>query len=289
NISSIMKNQFKNQLTTFSALTSEITLHYYTQLSKLYKKAIEERELSLSTIYEVDMLHQMHHRFTQSAKIYERHDRAVFTPLIYSILQKIEYLQLEDIETIKRYAKDYNPDLYLQEAEMEILDIPKSYTDNVSLNLFANRRTVDELGWYNTLGVEATLPLDFSSYEKQELARLEKKALSIAHTSLQQSIDISLDRLYLAFEDLQSYITIDKDDVHYLDTRIQKFKAIKDNTIPNLNFNSDEKILLSSKKIIDLKFDILLKRVELFKILSEIANIANITDITYLIKNKSLL
>jgi len=287
-LSLVLQNQSKEKLSIYNALVSQINLDYFTQLSVLYEKAIFKREsslkLSLSTVYEVDMLRQMYHRLTQSAKIYKRHKQYAFTPAIYALFQEIDTFLLKDIKDIKTYANVHNVDLYLQDARHDVSVLMKDYTDEVSMNLYVHRRTVDELGWYNTIGVEANLPIDFTTSEENSLARLEQKSLHITRESVQKSIENTLEELYCSFEDIQSYINIDKDDISYLNKRIQKFQSIKNNIIPNLDFDPDEKILLSSKKIIDLKFAILLKRAELFKILGEIASLCSLTDVTYLIK-----
>lgn len=286
----LQKNRFSDTQLMIEALRSEITLHYYQQLSALYYDAIikkqEELEQSLTTRYELTRLLQMRHRYTHSAKIYAKRDRRAVDVRLYQMLQEIEYLQLIDLERIKEHARVYNTDIMLEDSNLYLLEVSKNYTDDVKMSLFANRRAVDELGWYHTVGFEADLPLDFSAGEEQRLAKLEQEASGIRHRSLEAIVEHKLDSLYMTFRDLQDLIDIDKDDVSFLNIQIKEFKSVKENVIAKLDLDPDEKILASKKETLDVKFDLLMRRADLLETLTEIAYVSNIPNIEHLIRQE---
>ncbi len=287
-LTTLQKNDYDDILLKIEALKSEITMHYYQELSAIYFDAIvqkqEELEHSLTTRYALTELLQKRHRFIHTAKIYERHDRSAIDSGLYRLLQEIERLPLIELERIKEHAMEYNTDLRIEDSRMSLLDIDRSYTDNVKMNLFVNRREVDELGWYHTVGAEADLPIDFSVGEEQRLAKLERKSHQIRHESFSRTLSHRLASLYRTFIDTQALIEIDKDDVSFLNIRIKEFQSIKDNAIAKLDFDPNEEILAGKQETLDLKFELLLKRVELFSILNEIAYISNIPNIEHLVK-----
>ncbi len=287
-LTTLQKNDYDDISLKIDALKSEITMHYYQESSAIYLDAIvqkkEELEQSLTTRYALTELLQKRHRFIHTAKIYERHDRSGIDSGLYRLLQEIEHLPLIELARIKEHAMEYNTDLRIEDSRMRLLDIDRSYTDNVKMNLFVNRREVDELGWYHTIGAEADIPIDFSVGEEQRLVKLEQQSHQIRQESFSRTLSHRLDSLYRTFIDLQALIEIDKDDVSFLNIRIKEFQAIKDNAIAKLDFDPDEEILAGKHETLDLKFELLLKRVELFSILNEIAYISNIPNIEHLVK-----
>lgn len=289
-LSVLQKNRFADTQLMIEALRSEITLHYYQQLSALYYDAIvkkkEELQKSLTTRYELTRLLQMRHRFTHSAKIYEQRDRSAVDIRLYKMLQEIEYLGLVDLERIKEHAKRYNADIMIEDSKMHLLDVSKSYSDDIKMSLYVNRRAVDELGWYHTVGAQAELPLDFSSAERQRLATLQKDAFAIERSSFEATLEHKLDSLYRTFKELQEFIEIDKDEVSFLNIQIKEFKSVKENAIAKLDFDPDEKILASKKETLDVKFDLLMRRADLLETLTEIAFVSNIPDIEHLIREE---
>lgn len=284
----ILKNHYDEQLLIANAALQAINTKYYAQLTSLYKEALKHRKSSyinaLSTQDEIEALEQKYNRYNKTAKIYAQHKKLPLPNEAVMLLDKIGQFQLQNSETILKLAKENNPDTALQKARFSLLNESPSYSDNVKLDLYAHRRVVDEMGWYNTVGIEGKLPLDFTSDEEQKVAQLEQHSNALAQKSFENIVQNKLIQLIQKFLDLQQLITIDKDDIHFLQKRIERYKTIQNNTIPNLNYNPEDKIISLSQQLIDLKFQIALKKIELFKTLGNIAYLSNTPDISVLIK-----
>jgi len=291
NLLVVLKNNFSDTELMIKGLESEIDYNYYLTLAALYQNAMRQNENKLKSgiiqSYKYDELKQTQSRFLKSAKIYERHDRVTLDKKMALVLDEIGQVKLKEISTIAQYSQENNYDIALSRAKMASLDTSKSYLDTVNMNLYAHRRKVDELGWYNTVGAEAKIPLNFSSNEEIEMNKLKQKSYVVVNKSLEKNIKNSVRSLYLDFKDLQEFIMIDKDDVAYLQLRIQKFEDIQKNIVPNLTYEPDEEILIAKQKLIELQRKILLSKINLFKILNEIAYVGNIDDISYILEPKS--
>jgi hypothetical protein len=288
NLSNLLKNNYAEQLLILNAVTAHINYDYFSKLKKLYEEALKHRmkdyNNSLSTQSDIEELQQMLNRFKKSANIYKKHQNSTVPNDVYELLSNIEKIKLQDFKTITTYAKENNPDVQLQKARLSLLDETPSYSDEVKVNVYAHRRMVDEMGWYNTLGVEAKLPLDFSAHERKKVLELEQLSSKITQKSCESITQSKLLSLFENFTDMQQLITIDKDDISFLQRRVKRYEIIQQNTIPNLDYNPEDKILKLSQDILDLQLNIDTKKVALFKILTNIAFLSNTSDISHLIK-----
>ncbi len=284
----ILKNHYDEQLLIANAAIQATNIKYYKALAALYKEALKHRKNSysnaLSTQDELEVLQQQYSRYNKTANIYAQHKRLLLPKEATLLLSKIEQLQLQKSENILNLAQENNSDRALQKARMSLLDEMPSYSDNVKLSLYAHRRVVDEMGWYNTLGIEGKLPLDFTSSEEQKVAKLEQYSHQLAQKSFESIVKNKLTQLIENFSDLQQLIEIDRDEIRFLHKRIERYKSIEENVIPNLNYNPEDKIITLSQQLIDLKYQIALKKIELFKTLGNIAYLSNAPDISLLIK-----
>ena len=284
----VLKNNYDEQLLIANAALQAINIKYYTQLTALYKEALKHRKSSyinaLSTQDELEALEQKYNRYNKTARIYAQHKKLPLPNKALVLLGKIGQFKLQNSENILKLAKKNNPNTALQKARFSLLNESPSYSDNVKLSLYVHRRVVDEMGWYNTVGVEGKLPLDFTSNEEQKVAKLEQHSNVLAQNSFENIVQNKLTQLIQNFSDLQQLIVIDKDDIHYFQKRVERYKTIQNNTIPNLNYNPEDKIISLSQQLIDLKYQIALKKIELFKTLGNIAYLSNTPDISLLIK-----
>ncbi|WP_457743871.1 hypothetical protein [Sulfurimonas sp.] len=288
NLSVVLKNKFSDTNLMIKGLKSEIDYNYYLSLATLYKDAMQQNKNKLDSgiiqSYKYNALKQKESRFLKSAKIYKRHKRVSISKKIAFILDEVAIVKLKNIKTITQYSQKNSYDIALSRAKMDSLDVSKSYLDTVNMNLYAHRRKVDELGWYNTVGIEGKFPLNFSSGETKEIDKLKQKSYEVVDKSLEKNIKNRVSHLYLDFGDLQDFMKIDKDDIKYLKDRVQKFEDIKKNIVPNLTYEPDEEILIAKQKIIELQRNILLSKINLLKILNEIAYIGNIDDVSYILE-----
>jgi hypothetical protein len=287
-LSFVSKNSYEEQLVLLNAANAKINYEYFSKLTTLYSEALKHRMNdyadSLSTQNEIEAMQQLLNRFKKTALIYKAHAQVGFPSSFYPFLENLDRLELQDFKQILQEAKKNNPDMQLQKARYNLLKNTPTYTDNMKLNIYAHRRVVDEMGWYNTLGVEATLPLDITSHEKQKVFQLEQKSTQIAQQSSQRAIAAKLQDLYQNFQDIQKLILIDKDDIRYLKRRITRFEIIEQKSIPNLAYNPEDKILQLSQNVIKSQFQIATKKLQLFTILSTIAYLSNTSDISHLLK-----
>ena len=292
NLSYITKNDFSDIKIFFKKLNNQIEYRYYTELTKLYKNSMVEYknryDNSMIEKYKYTIINQTYQRYKKYSKIYKVHKKLNITKDIYMLIKYIDYLVLDNLNHIIDYALDNSNTSKLIEARNSILDESKSYLDTIEVDIYAKRNSIDEVGSYDTLGIEAKFPLNISTSEKQKVARLKQHSNNIVDKSFKNNIRENISYLYATFTDMQKFVNIDREDIIYFKSRIDEFKKLKQNMIDGINIDPDREILNSSKKIIDLKFNILRTKVKLINILYEIAYISSIEDLSKLIKSKRI-
>jgi hypothetical protein len=290
NLSTIMKNDFSDMKILLNRLNNQIDYRYYIELTKLYQKSMIEYKKRYDNHmierYKYTLLNQRYKRYKRYSMIYKRDKKLNMTKDIYLLMKDIDHVLLDDLNNIINYALNYNTNSRIVSAKNSIFDESKSYLDTIEVDIYAKRNSIDEIGTYDTLGIEATFPLDMSSRERQRVAKLKQQSNNIVKKSTQKSIKERVSHLYYTFKDMQSFIDIDKDDIFYFKSRIVEFEKLKKDIIDGIYVDPYREILNSSHKIIDLKFNILRTKIKLIAILYEIAYISNIKDISKLIKNR---
>jgi len=292
NLSTVMKNSFSDMKIFFKKLNNQIEYRYYRELTKLYHESMKEYknryDNSMIERYKYSLIDQTYQRYTKYSKIYKIHKRLNVTKDIYRLMRSVDHLPLKSIDHIVDYALDHSSATKLVEAKNSILDESKSYLDTIEVDIYAKRNSIDEVGSYDTLGIEAKFPLDMSSSEEQRVARLKQHSNDIVDKSFKKSIRERISYLYITFTDMQKFVDIDRADIIYFKSRIDEFKKLKKDMIDGIYIDPDREILRASHKIIDLKFNILRTKVKLMAILYEIAYISGIEDISKLVKSESI-
>jgi len=282
------KYNYDANLENLDTLLSKIEVQYYTELVAMYQDAIKRKEKLLehgdSAKYEVDTLINEKEKFLSLRDIYKKRAGESVDKNIYELLSKIDEIRLKDIAEVQEYAKNNNPDILIQKAKFDFYAIPKSFSDNIVLNAYASRRTMDEVGWYNTVGAEVDIPLDFSSSENKQLNHLQKNAADIKRKGIEQSVENSLIRLYVQFSQLQSLIAADKNVIENQYRQLDNFMIMAKYKVPNLKTNAEQNIFALQTSILDTKHNVLLKRLEMLKIILNISFLSNTHNIKNLLK-----
>ena len=285
-LSILSKNRFASQKVSSRNLSHEIEYLYYVELVKLYGKSMKlyDKKYHNSMIekYNYDLIKQTYQRYQKYLNIYRGDTRNKISANKYKILKYIDYFKLKSLSNIIQYAKTNNNDKALNSAKSKLLKVNRSYFDDVKIDIYAKKNYTDEIGGTDVLGIDIALPLNSSSSEEARLEIMKLRSNQIVSNSIQESIVKQIKILHTHFLDIKKFIKVDREDMLYFKIRIKEFKKLKRNMIDNISVNPDKEILNANRKIIDLKFGILKRKIELINTLYEIAYISNITNIMML-------
>jgi len=113
---------------------------------------------------------------------------------------------------------------------------------------------------------------------------LKQESNKIVARSFKKNMQNRLSSLYVAFNDIQQLMEIDREELRFYGERIEMFERLKENRIDPVRVDPDREIIGAKHKKTDLKFNLLRSKVKLVAILYEIAYISNIGNLSKLIK-----
>jgi hypothetical protein len=288
NLSMVMKNDFSDMKIFIDHLNSQINYRYYAALTDLYKErmAVAEKRYAqaMTENYTYGRIRQMYRRYLRYAAIYKKHEKLKMTEANYTLLREIDRMQLRSLDTIAGYAAKHSSYTRLTEAKNALLDASESYLDTVEVDIYAKQNRIDEIGSYNAMGVEVTVPLDRHGTEIESLNRLKQQSNKIAAKSFEKNIRHQIANLYGKFGDMQQFIGVDREDIAYFRTRIKMFEKLQKNMIEPVTVDPEMEILRARHKIIDLKFNILRTKAKLIALFYEMAYLSHMEDLSKMIK-----
>jgi len=290
NLINLHKYNYDDNIEKLDYILSKINVLYYDNLVKIYDDAIKRynKLLDIGSVskYEVDILIHKKNNFKALKNSYKKKNDILVDENIYKLLLYIEDFKLVNIDSIKAIANEQNLDINLEVVKSRFLDVDASFYDDVSLSVFSSVRSMDEVGWYNTFGAQVDIPLNYTSQETKELNKLQKESIKYKKKVIKQFVYNSFGRLYSSFDQLQLLIDTDKKFIYDLSKELDDYKIISKYNIPNLHIDYNAKILSTQSDILDSKYDILLKKIELLKIILKISYLSNIADIKKIVLEK---
>ena len=288
NLSTVLKNDFSDIGIFIEKLNSRINYLYYLSLTRLYKERMagckKRYDNDMMENYKYDRLRQTYHRYRRYAALYKKHEKLNITKEIRYLLKMVDHVTLRSRREIVDYALQHSSESRLTEAKNALLDESESYLDTVEVDIYARRNRIDELGSFDTMGIEIKLPLDRHESETERVNRLKQHSNLIVSASFKKNIENRISYLYLTFGDMQQLADIDREDILFYERRVKSFEKLKKNMIEPLRIDPDQEIVRAKQNMIDLKFNILRTRVKLIAILYEMAYISGRENLSKMIK-----
>ena len=279
---------YEEKLSNINTLLPLINFHYFDLLKKITKENLAKNyslyKLGSLAKYELDLKEKILQKYTNDTARYKNIIDIKISKEYLQLLPNIETVTLEDSDTLKEYMYENNSKILLYENRSSSLNNAHSYFDNVRINVYLSNRTMDENGWYNTVGVDSHFPLDFSSYRQNQLEKLQKTDINNQEEALKIFLDNTITKLIREFKNYQHKIQDNKEELEIQNFQLQRYKLLEKDNIASLHLDIHEKIYLLQTSILKLKYDISLSKLELLKILFHIEYIINTSDFNLIIK-----
>jgi hypothetical protein len=276
-------------LANLDTLQSAIDKEYYKALYKIYKNALKRsNRLFKDGVISKEKVNSLSHKkekYFALENIYKNKQNRAINKNIYLLLSQIDSLRLKAKETLKNHAKENSSTFAIQNARIKLAKESKSFTDDIVLNVYASQRGVDEVGYYQTIGSEVNIPLNFSASEAKELEKLKISALNLQQQTTSKHISVTIENLYEEFDRTKALIKVNKSDIINLEKELQEYKTIAKYYIADLNIDFEDKILRLEEDILKDKYEIMSQRIEALKIILELASISNIYDFNNLVED----
>jgi len=291
--SEIEQYSYEEKLSNIQTLLPLINFHYYQLLQKTTAENLQKNNIlkNLGSIpeYQIQLKEKILKKYKKSTQKYKNAIDIKIAKSYFLLLKSIESIELKNINELQDYMKSNNSKVLLQKSMYNFEDDTNSYFDKVKVNIYLSNRTVDENGWYNTMGIDSHFPLDFSSSQENEVQRLKQNAIKNQEEALLSFLTNKIDKLVRKFTNIKYQIQDNKDELEILNYKLHRYELLEKDNISSLNLNIHEKIYLLQESMLQLKYNISLSKLELLKILMHLEYLTNSSDLNLIIKaNKCL-
>lgn len=282
-LSVMFDREYDEQKAKMQEIVMTIDAHYYRDLLDDYNDLLDRQQremgIGLLTIDDLEKTESEIQRAAIKKALYENEpDRGIEAGL-FRFLNQIDTVMLKPKEELKEHALQESTQVKLQEAYMQRSDYLPEYTDKLKVSVYANHRKVDEVGWYNTVGVFADIPISID-FERSKLERLESNGHKLQQTAIRIGMQQQIDALYRRFYYQQSELAIAQNDLHFVKRRIARAEKNADSVVPAT------KTSLTELKIERIRADnrVVMARLELLRILLELYHVSHATHLEMLIE-----
>jgi len=232
NLSSLLTHTRSEANLFVKQLNNRINYHYYLSLAKLYGERMQQSEKKyrngMMENYKYTLLRQIYRRYKHYTAIYKKHKKLDMTQERYRLLKMVDHLHLRSMKSILAYAIQHSSNMRLVKAKNALLGESKNYFDTIEVDLYAKQNRIDEIGSFDTMGIEVKLPLARPGVEEERVNRLKQHANTIVAKSFRKNMENKIADLYVTFNDMQQLIDVDREDMCFYRARIEMFQKVKE-------------------------------------------------------------
>lgn len=203
-----------------------------------------------------------------------------------NFLKELHKIEIVPFENLLSLTRQNNTQLKLQQKKSLLYEDQSKFYDEIALNLFTQRKELDETGWYTTVGFNADIPLSTQYKKTKSLNRLQKRAQLLKKEALMHSFESRLEYLYSRFIKMKKSFSIYEENKKNLLLELDDFYTIAKHHIPNLKLNYERSIISTEEEIVAMDYEMLTQKVEMLQLLLEMAYITNVESIDKLIVKK---
>jgi len=287
-LSNMIDRNYDEKVFNMQLMTIDIRYNYYALLLGKYKKLLNKREKQLingnTTIDDVNHIRERYENIKMLKEMYGSQEKKKIDRKLYMFLNTIECIELIDKEKLKKFLRETNIGLKLQDRFIERSGYFPEYIDKMKLNLFVEHKEVDSVGWYDTVGFQFDLPVEWSD-ERAQIIKIEQNNYKIQRKSIEKRLEQNTDSLYYQFNSNQKHLELLKNELKNLYKRIIQLDDIQNNIIEGFKKDPNREQDLIKIKVLNKKYEIVMKRTEVYGILLRLYHLSNADNIKFLIKN----
>jgi len=288
-LSNMTDINYDDKLFDIQGITLEVRYKYYLLITRAYEELLVKREQQLregfTTIDDVYHVRERLENFRMLKEMTKAQVRQKVDRKLFLFLNSIECVELVEKAWLKSYIKEHSTQLQLQDRFIQRSEFFPEFSDKLKVNLFTEHRKVDTIGWYDTAGIQVDIPIDWND-ERRDIIKLEQANYKVQKRAMEKKIDQGTDSLYYQFDYQQKQLKILKNSLKYLYQREEQLNDINQKVIQGFKEDPSRASDLVKIKIIDKKYEILMKRIGVYEILLRLYHLSNADNIKFLIKNR---
>lgn len=286
-LSDMIDRNYDDKLSQLQGFTITIRRSYFAKMAAAYAKLLRKREEQLrhgfTTLDDTEHIRERLETMRLKSAFYDGQEGTPVEPKLFALLNRIECLELTDKARFKRDVVHSNVQVLLQNNFMRRADFFPEYTDRLKVNLYTLHRRVENVGWYDVLGVQADIPLTYDS-ERDELMRLEKHNYKLQQAAIIKRLEQNIDSLYYQFYDLGTQVKIKQNSLRHLSVALQCKEEFATTGVDNVRADPLREAELLRIDIMRGRYDIMMTRLEMYRILLRLYHISNADNLNRLLE-----
>ena len=274
---SFLEQSYEQKLFHLELVENAVELKYSSLVEPFYRKLLKRSELYIKdhqmSVNKAEYYQEQLESIQILKESYTEQEHMEVEYKLFKLLNNMEELHLKSIDDIKTLAYKNSLTIKSLNTQMKRLSIEDSYYEKVDFNLEAAYLKEENNGWYDRIGLSVNVPLDFFSTTEQK--NIQKASYSIQRSTLKISIDQKISLLYNRFSYHQKNIGLLKNELSYLYEKLMQV---------DIDSRSNNRVILESKIAVEKKKkEIILERLETYKILLGLYKITNVETISELV------
>ena len=257
---------YNEQIYLINKTIISIRQKYFNEMVQKYEQLLQKKERLLrdgfSVMDDTDHIRERLETMRLNKKFFDAQKGIKPDKKLYELLNSIECLKLVDKKTLENYAIKHNIEVGLQDNYIKRSEYFPEYLDNFRLNVYVAKKNHS-----SSIGIHTEIPLEFDS-ERKELTKLQKQNYAMKKKALIQRLKEKIDYLYYEFYYQQNNLKILKNRLKHKYKYLYNIKSLMKNRVTTYEGDSPTNIKdLKEIEIISLNYKIILKRIEIYKIL----------------------
>ena len=261
---------YDEQIYLINKTIISIRKKYFNQMVKRYEKLLAKKERLLrdgfSVMDDTDHIRERLEAMRLNKRFFDAQKGIKPDKKLYTLLNSIECIKLVDKKKIEDFALKHNINVGLQDNYIKRSEYFPEYLDNFKLNIYVAHQKNDNVD-SDSIGIHTEIPLEFDS-DRRELVKLQKQNYAMKKTALIKRLKEKIDYLYYEFYYQQNNLKILKNKLKHKYKYLYNINKLISNRVTTYEGDSPANIKdLKEIEIITLNYKIILKRIEIYKIL----------------------
>lgn len=259
---------------------------YFTQMVERYEKLLAKKERLLrdgfSVIDDTDHIRERLETMRMKKRFFDSQKGVKPDKKLYKLLNSLECIKLIDKKKVIDFALKHNINIGLQDNYIKRSDYFPEYLDNFKLNIYVAREKNGDVE-NDVIGIHTEIPLEFDS-ERGKLVKLQKENYAMKKEALIKRLKEKIDYLYYQFYYQQNNLKILKNRLKHKYKYLYHINKLISNRVTTYEGDSPANIKdLKEIEIISLNYQIILTRIEIYRILLNLYYVVGSDNINQII------
>ena len=273
--------RLNGSLDDISNISEYISSLNFFELADTLEEIIKRRSAQLKDGYITkDDLEQTKFRYNQAllnSGLYNLEPPDLMDVQIFNILNRIEFCQLINLDSLLKQTKETSIDLKIQENLIKRAELSKSWADDLTVDLYVQHRRNQADATENNIGVQFEIPIHYYK-DRGKIIRKEQELYRHQMSIIEIRSKKQLNKLSKMFYFQQKKILVKlleyEKIANNIRTKMERAKDMSD----VLDYTPERAIDLMVTEKINVKYEIMGIRIKIYEVIAKIVSTAGLEN-----------